>query len=260
MMKLPKMEVASHTGSEIMESQIQTAPGSHQPLLPVQHATIPLDLNTTSGSSGEMFAIILREADREEHRRQREQQQEAAQERVKQVEEIKRLTAGVHFNSKKLRLGTTVLERVRAQQQKKEEAQLQKDKKKRAEQWARRRKAMEIRALNIPEDRWTKAQLKVMCTYKKHRGDTGLPDDIGLLRQVWKERQGRLSPTVSEDEQSENESDSVGFVSQQAPTTHVVLTSPTAFSTLSDLSNVSDLSNTQPVYAFNLPAKGGIEM
>jgi hypothetical protein len=66
---------------------------------------------------------------------------------------------------------------------------------------------------------------------------------------------------MSEDEQSENESDSVGFVSQQAPTTHVVLTSPTAFSTLSDLSNVSDLSNMRPtMYAFNLPAQGGIEM
>jgi hypothetical protein len=65
---------------------------------------------------------------------------------------------------------------------------------------------------------------------------------------------------MSEDEQSENESDSVGFVLQQAPTTHVAPTSPTAFSTLSDLSNVSNLSNTQPVYAFNLPAKDGIEM
>ena len=151
---------------------------------------IPLDLNTTSGSSGEMFAIVLHEADREEHRRQCEQQQEAAQERVKQFEEMKQLMAGVHFNSKKLHLGTTVLERVRAQQQKKEEAQLQKDRKKRAEQWAQCRKAMEICALNIPEDQWTKAQLKVMCMYKKHKGDTGLPDDIGLLQQVWKERRG----------------------------------------------------------------------
>jgi hypothetical protein len=62
---------------------------------------------------------------------------------------------------------------------------------------------MEVHALNIPEDQWTKAQLKVMCMYKKHEGDTGLPDDIGLLRQVWKERRGQLSPTVSEDEQSE---------------------------------------------------------
>ena len=99
-----------------------------------------------------------------------------------------------------------------------------------------------------------------MCMYKKHKGNTGLPDDIGLLWQVWKERRGQLSPTMSEDEQSENESDSVGFVLQQAPTMHMVLMSLTVFSTLSDLSNVSDLSNTQPVYAFNLPAKGGIEM
>jgi hypothetical protein len=45
-----------------------------------------------------------------------------------------------------------------------------------------------------------------------------------------------------------------------APTMHVDLTSPTVFSTLSDLSNVSDLSNTQPMYAFNLPAESAIEM
>ena len=96
--------------------------------------------------------------------------------------------------------------------------------------------------------------------YKKHKGDTGLPDDIGLLRQVWKERRGRLSPTVSEDEQSENESDSVRFGTATAPMMHMALTSPTVFSTLSDLSNVSNLSNMQPTYVFNLPAQGGIEM
>jgi hypothetical protein len=65
---------------------------------------------------------------------------------------------------------------------------------------------------------------------------------------------------MSEDEQTENESDSVGFGIATAPTTHVAQMSPTVFSTLSDLSNVSNLSNTQPVYAFNLPAKDGIEM
>ena len=69
-----------------MEKQMQTAAGNHQPLVPVQHATFPFYLNTTSGSSGEMFAIALCEADREEHQRQCEQQWEAAQERVKQVE------------------------------------------------------------------------------------------------------------------------------------------------------------------------------
>ena len=79
---------------------MQTAAGNHHPLVLVQHAMIPLDLNTTSGSSGEMFAIVLHEADREEQRRQHEQQWEAAQEMVKQVEEVKRLTAGIHFNSK----------------------------------------------------------------------------------------------------------------------------------------------------------------
>jgi len=88
----------------------------------------------------------------------------------------------------------------------------------------------------------------------------GLPDDIGLLWQVWKERRGRLSPTVSEDEQSENESDLVSFGIATARTMHVALMLPTVFSTLSDLSNVSDRSNTRPMYAFNLPAKGGIEM
>jgi hypothetical protein len=99
-----------------------------------------------------------------------------------------------------------------------------------------------------------------MCMYKKHKGDTGLMDDIGLLCQVWKERRGQLSPTVSEDEQSKNESDSVSFGIATAPMTHVALTSPTVFSTLSDLFNVIDLSNMPPTYAFNLPAKGGIEM
>ena len=63
-----------------------------------------------------------------------------------------------------------------------------------------------------------------------------------------------------DDEQSENESDLVGFGIATAPMMHMALTLPTVFSTLSDLSNVSNLSYVQPTYAFNLPAKGGIEM
>ena len=119
---------------------------------------------------------------------------------------------------------------------------------------------MEVRALNIPEEQWTKAQLKVMCLYKKQKGDTGIPDNIGLLRQVWKERRGRLSPTVSENEESENELDSVSFGIPTAPTTHVALTSPNVFSTLSNLSNVSDLPNMQPMYALTLLAESAIDM
>jgi hypothetical protein len=231
--------------------------------------TIPLDLNTTSGSAGEMFAIILREADKDELKRQREQQRESGQERVKEVEEIKRLTAGVHFNSKKLRLGATALERVRAQQQKKQAAQLKKDGQKAAEQQGRRRKAMEVRALNCPEEQWTKVQLKSMCLYKKVKGDKGLPDDMALLRQVWNERKGRLSPPVSPENSENGESDEesvvdlVSFgkanalVPATTPLTHVVLThvalgSPAAFSTLSDLTTLSNLSNTPPMHAPNL--------
>jgi hypothetical protein len=226
-------------------------------------------LDTTSGSAGEMFAIILREADKDELKRQREQQRESGQERVKEVEEIKRLTAGVHFNSKKLRLGATALERVRAQQQKKQAAQLKKDGQKAAEQQGRRRKAMEVRALNCPEEQWTKVQLKSMCLYKKVKGDKGLPDDMALLRQVWNERKGRLSPPVSPENSENGESDEesvvdlVSFgkanalVPATTPLTHVVLThvalgSPAAFSTLSDLTTLSNLSNTPPMHAPNL--------
>lgn len=128
---------------------------------------------------------------------------------------------------------------------------------------------MEVRALNCPEEQWTKVQLKSMCLYKKVKGDKGLPDDMALLRQVWNERKGRLSPPVSPENSENGESDEesvvdlVSFgkanalVPATTPLTHVVLThvalgSPAAFSTLSDLTTLSNLSNTPPMHAPNL--------
>ena len=52
---------------------------------------------------------------------------------VQQMEGIKRLTAGVHFNSNEVRIGETALQCVRAQHEKKKSEQLKKDKKKRDE-------------------------------------------------------------------------------------------------------------------------------
>jgi hypothetical protein len=80
---------------------------------------------------------------------------------------------------------------------------------------------------------------------------------------MMRQKGGRPKGITIESSQAELEryqKASVGFGIATAPTTHVALTSPTVFSTLSDLSNVSDLSNTRPMYAFNLPAKDGIEM
>ena len=67
---------------------------------------------------------------------------------VQQMEGIKRLTAGVHFNSNEVRIGETALQRVRAQHEKKKTEQLKKDKKKRDELRERQKKAMEIRTSN----------------------------------------------------------------------------------------------------------------
>jgi hypothetical protein len=56
---------------------------------------------------------------------------------------------------------------------------------------------MQVRSLNRPEENWTKVHLKAMCLYKKAPGDKGLPDTLPLLRRLWRERRGRLSPPLS---------------------------------------------------------------
>jgi hypothetical protein len=195
-----------------------------------------------------MFAILLRNADKDEAKRRRKQQHEAGQEMVQQVEKVKRLTAGVHFNSKEVRIGETALQRVRAQHQKKQAEQLKKDGKKADERRERRRKAMEVRALNRPEEQWNKAHFKAMCMYKKVSGDKGLPDSLPLLRQLWNERKGRLSPPVSPDNSDEESDDELnGFVAAvsaaRTPLSHVALNSP------ADVSTLSDITNTPPMHA-----------
>jgi hypothetical protein len=191
------------------------------------------DINTTDGTSGEMFAILLRNADKDELRRRRKQQNEAGQEMVQQVEKVKRLTAGVHFNSKEVRIGETALQRVRAQHEKRQAEQLKKDGKKTDEQRERRRKAMEVRDLNRPEEQWNKAHFKAMCLYKKVPGDKGLPESLPLLQQLWNERKGRLSPPVSPDH-SDDESDDEPIVALNSP---------------ADVSTLSDITNTPPMRA-----------
>jgi hypothetical protein len=160
-------------------------------------STLVPDINTTDGTAGEMFDILLRNADNEESRKRRKQQHEAGQQIVQQVEQVKKLTAGVHFNSKEVRIGVTALQRVRAQHEKREMEQLKKDGKKADEQRERRKKAMEVRALNRPESQWTRAHLKAMCMYKKLPSDKGLPESQPLLQQCWNERRNRLSPPGS---------------------------------------------------------------
>ena len=85
-----------------------------------------------------------------------------------------------------------------------------------------------------------------------------------LLRQVWNEQKGRLSPPVSPENSENEESDdkSVGnlvsfgkanaLVPSTTPLMHVALGLPAAFSTLSDLTTLSNLSNTPPMHAHNL--------
>jgi hypothetical protein len=152
------------------------------------------------------------------------------------------------FNSKEVRIGETALQRVRAQHQKKQAEQLKKDGKKADERRERRRKAMEVRALNRPEEQWNKAHLKAMCMYKKVPGDKGLPDSLPLLRQLWNERKGRLSPPVSPDNSDEESDDELnGFVAAlsaaRTPLSHVALNSP------ADVSTLSDITNTPPMHA-----------
>jgi hypothetical protein len=198
------------------------------------------DVNTTDGSAGEMFAILLRKADRDEAKERRKQQQEAGQYMTQQVDKIKRLTAGVHFSSNEVRIGETALERVRAQHEKKKAEQLKKDEKKVDEQWERKKKAMEVRALNRPEDQWTKAQFKAMCMYKKVHGDKGLPDSLTLLQQCWNERKHRLSPPGSPIRADESNRDKpIGSLDEQgsprgATPAVVLVSSPAEVSTLTE--------------------------
>jgi hypothetical protein len=209
---------------------------------------VPDDINTTDGSAGDVYDILLRNADKEAARKRRKEQQQRGELMVQQVEGIKRLTAGVHFHANGVRIGETALQRVKAQYRKREDEQRNKEQKKKNELRDRRKKAMEVRALNRPEEEWTKPQLKAMCLYKKAPGDKGLPDSLPLLQQCWHERRGRLSPPLSPaNSDDELDVEEISFATTTArtarPTTHVGLNSP------GDLSTLSDITNMPPMHA-----------
>jgi hypothetical protein len=75
---------------------------------------------------------------------------------------------------------------------------------------------MDIRALNRPEDQWTKAHFKVMCLYKKAPTDKGLPDSLPLLQQCWNERRNRLSP-VSPGNPPDDKGELLNFLAAAEP-------------------------------------------
>lgn len=70
---------------------------------------------------------------------------------VQHVQEVKRLTAGVHFSSNEVRIGKTAKGEGTAQKEE-ESGAAKKGRKKVDEQRERIKKSMEVRALNRPKD------------------------------------------------------------------------------------------------------------
>jgi hypothetical protein len=110
----------------------------------------------------------------------------------------------------------------------------------------RRKKAVELRSLNRPEEEWTKPQLNAMCPYKKAPGDKGLPDSLPLLQQCWRERRGRLSPPLSPGvgANSDNESneDKPSALPPPMGTTPVPASSITFNSPVDDVSTITEIT------------------
>ncbi len=204
---------------------------------------VPDDINTTDGNAGDTYDVLLRIAEKDEARKRRKEQQQRGELMVQQVEGIKRLTAGVLFHAHGVRIGETAFQRVKAQYQKKNDEQRNKEQKKKNELRERRKKAMELRALNRPEEEWTKPQLKAMCLYKKAPGDKGLPDSLPLLQQCWRERRGRLSPPLSpansDDESSEDEPPALPppMGTTPAPAASITFNSP-----VDDVSTITEIT------------------
>ena len=137
--------------------------------------TVSSKLNFSSGRSAAIAQTLLHEADllraREANRKKAQQGKEAE----KKLQEAKKLTAMLNFNHLSCEVGADSLKlRLEmAEKRKEEEMQVQNRKKNKADE--RKRKFDEINKKlthdNLPLDKLSTAQLKILCSHKKISSD-----------------------------------------------------------------------------------------
>jgi len=137
--------------------------------------TVSSKLNFSSGRSAAIAQTLLHEADllkaREANRRKAQQGKEAE----KKLQEVKKLTAMLNFNHLSCEVGidSLNLRLEMAEKRKEEEMQVQNQKKDKVNE--RKRKFDEINKKllldNLPLDKLSTAQLKILCAHKKISSD-----------------------------------------------------------------------------------------
>jgi hypothetical protein len=166
--------------------------------------------------TAELFAKLLCNADREKHKKRMAEQKLVADEANEAVKRYKSMTSGQAFGAGHLALHKRgILEH----QEKwlKEKQQKEQQQKCRRADCIRKKKEKVKKILHLKagdDSKFTISELKLLCGYKKRRGDCSLatikgPNARNDLLQLWNQWKGRNSPNVSDAEEDDDDDDNV---------------------------------------------------
>jgi hypothetical protein len=162
---------------EILTSK--SSNGAEGPISQLDSAVDPEQLNLTEGIASTLVDRIVMYKNREAHlngdgaEEMRRKRKATAEERINSHE--KRLSAGLLAAAGRYQLDSNVLDYVQAKAAAVTEKENKKYYKKKDEYDALHAKVQEIRRLNLPSEKWTQAQLKVMLRWFKRPDDPKLP-------------------------------------------------------------------------------------
>ena len=157
-----------------------------------------LNLNYSSGNSAMVLETYVHESDLREARERNRIKKSKGEEMQKSFSDIKSVTAMYHFNELGCMVGMDALKKKRQILTIHEEKLLQQRQKEEADFNDKKKKFDEVMALNLPDDKLTGTQLKILCNVMKRKTDKPISSlkkqELLTLWKEWKSRPVPLCP------------------------------------------------------------------
>ena len=158
--------------------------------------TIASKLNFSTGRSAAVIESLLHDADLQKVREVNKKKADKGKDAKVKLEDAKKLTAMLNFNTIGCRVGDDSLKvRMKIAQKKKEEAnhaQQKRDQKMNERKRNFDKVKSQIENNNVPTEKLSLSQLKILCSYKKRKGDITISklkrDELLPLWLSWKDR------------------------------------------------------------------------
>ena len=161
-----------------------------------------IQLNYSSGNSGMALDCLVHSNDIMESRERNKLNKEQGEQMKSNFEKAKSVTAMYHFNSYGCKIGKDALQIKKELHENEKRKQLEARRKEEREYFQKKEKYEEIIKRDIPDDKLSAAQLKVLLNWKKRKNDDPISklkkDAMLTLWQEWKARWDQ-PPTFTND-------------------------------------------------------------